>query len=147
MREELALLLIMSLLISGCSTSGNYHTITIGSGEMYVENGVFYLQGGVSVGVGAQPDVNFSDISIVLYSSNKEVIRSVEIGRLSTNPEYAPLERRVNITTKQVPEYVLIESPEFWGGKANIEVYAYQRTSDGYEEYFRSKKSQKFPTG
>jgi len=147
MNKKTNLLLVVILLIAGCSTSGNYHTVNIGSGGMYVENGEFRLDGNVSIGIGAQPDANFSEVRVVLYSAEGTVIESHEVGRLSTNPDSGPLKRRVNITAGEIPEYVLIQSPEFWSSSVNIEVLAYQRTSDGYKEYHRARKSQKFPEG
>lgn len=140
-----ALVIVVLVLLSGCATSGSYHTVTFGEGHMEVQNGTFIMDGNVSLGTGAQPDVTFRNVSVVLYTADEQVIKTVDAGSLSTKSDVGPLERRVNITTEQVPEYVVIRSSEFWTTDATIRVFGYRRTETGYEEYFRSEKNQTFP--
>lgn len=141
----LTLLLTLLAVLAGCSTAGGFHTVNFGAGTMSVENGTFYMNGNVSVGTGAQPDIQLSNVSIVLYTEDGEIIKTVQLEPLSTDPDVAPLARHISIESKRPPEYVLIESPEFWNSNAKIQVYGYQRTENEYEEYFRSKATQKFP--
>jgi hypothetical protein len=59
----------------------------------------------------------------------------------------------VNVTTDGVPEYVLIESPEFWknGTDMEVEAFVYEPVDElegpdaRYETYWRTSPDETFP--
>lgn len=138
----MALLLVITL--AGCSTSANHHSVYF-SGTVEAEDGQFIMDGNVSVGIGAAPDATFDSVTVVLYDENKEEIRRVPVGELSTTPP--PLTQPINITADRIPEYVVIESPDFWTSDATLSIIAYERPGDGsrYKKYPRLAANQKFP--
>jgi hypothetical protein len=103
------------------------------------------VTGDVSLGQGAAPDAMFENVTVVLYDKNKEEISRVPVGKLSTTPP--PLTQRINITTDRIPEYVVIESPDFWQSETTVYVNGYKRPGDGgrYEDYSRANGDEKFP--
>lgn len=139
-----AVVLLVVGSLAGCFTSANHHDVDF-DGTIEVEQERFVMDGNVSVGIGAAPDATFQDVTVVLYDENKEEIRRVPVGKLSTTPP--PLTQRINITTDRIPEYVVIESPDFWEADTTVYVSGYERPGDGgrYEDYSRASASEKFP--
>jgi hypothetical protein len=111
------------MLLAGCTypTAGSYGVDFDGVPERTVEG--FRMQGQVAVDPTTAPTRNFTDVTIVLYDQNWSVIERVPLGPMSTDSEYYPERRSVNITTAQQPAYVRIESPEFEEGDVAVEGY------------------------
>ena len=103
MRIAVVLVLAGTGILAGCSTSANHHDVDF-DGTIEVKQERFVMDGNVSVGIGAAPDATFQDVTVVLYDENKEEIRRVPVGKLSTTPP--PLTQRINITTDRIPKYI-----------------------------------------
>lgn len=134
LRAVVVFVALMSV-ISGCSTSGSFHSVRFGPGEIAVEDGQFHMDGQIGVGTGAAPHQNFSDVTVVLYDADKGVIERVSVGALSTSPSYGPTARTVNITTDRVPTYVVIDSRDFWTGQTEVHVEGYELVNGSYRSY------------
>jgi hypothetical protein len=133
-----------TVILAGCSTSATHHDVDF-DGTIEVVDDRFIMDGNVSLGQGAAPDAMFENVTVVLYDKNKEEISRVPVGKLSTTPP--PLTQRINITTDRIPEYVVIESPDFWQSDTTVYVNGYKRPGDGgrYEDYSRANADEKFP--
>lgn len=140
----LIVLLLGASLLAGCSTAPSYHDVGF-DGTVTVQDNSFRMVGEVDVGSGAQPDATFTNISLVFYNSDKEVLKKFEIGSLSTTGPDAQREQELNVTTETIPAYVVIESNSFWSTEADVQIVAYRLEDGEYEKYIRHAKSQKFP--
>lgn len=138
-------LLIVAGLLAGCATSGHFHTISFGGGQIEVENGTFHMEGYISVGSGAAPPMNFSNVSVVLYNKQKEEIHRVPVGTLSTDPDYHPTHLPVNITFDSPPKYVVIESLDLWTSDTTIKIEGHRLSNGTYYRY-GVLEDQKFPS-
>lgn len=136
--------LLSASLLAGCSTSPSYHDVDF-DGSITVEDNSFKMVGKVDVGSGAQPEATFENVTIALYTEDRNHLSSIRVGTLSTTSSNGPMEQQVNISTNTVPSYVIIESKDFWSSDAEIQVVSYYRNGNEYEEYFRRNKGSKFP--
>ena len=105
------------------------------SGKFAITEAGFEMEGKIAETPGTAGFHEFRNVSVQLYTKNGTLIRSFQIGTLnwSTN---------VSITSKQVPYYVIITSPEFWEVD-NIGVDYYERTEDDlYIQRIASSKSE-----
>lgn len=143
-RITVTIALVVVTILTGCSMSATSHSVYF-SGTTEVEEDQFVMDGNVSLSIGAAPDATFEEVTVALYDENKEEIRRVNVGELTTNR--APHAQRINITTHRIPEYVVIESPDFWQSDATVYVNGYKRPEDGgrYEDYSRANAEEKFP--
>lgn len=143
-RTGVLLAVVVATILAGCSTSATHHDIDF-DGTVEVKDNQFVMDGNVSLGIGAAPDATFENVTVVLYDENKEEIRRVPVGELSTTPP--PLSQRINITTDRIPEYVVIKSPDFWNSDTTVYMSGYKRSEDDgrYERYSRANAGERFP--
>jgi hypothetical protein len=143
-RAGILLATVVITILAGCSTSPSSHSV-IFSGTIEAEEEQFVMDGNISLSIGATPDATFEEVTVALYDENKEEIRRVNVGELATNRP--PHEQRINITTDQIPEYVVIESSDFWQSDTTVYVNGYKRPGDEgrYEDYSRANADEKFP--
>lgn len=137
--------LLGASLLTGCSTAPDYHDVGF-DGSITVENGSFKMEGAVDVGSGAQPEATFENVTIALYTIDRNRIKEIRVGTLSTVASSGPMEQRVNFSTNTVPKYVVIQSKDFWSRELNIQVVSYVLRGNSYEKYFRYNRNQKFPS-
>ena len=136
---------VVLIVLSGCSTTSvNYNEVYY-NGNLGVDNDTFRMDGVIQLGLGAQPSVNYTNVSIVLYDGNKERTRRVPIGYLSSEPGDNNLSLNVSITSQKIPKYVVIESPDFWTYNENLQIESFRYANVSYESYFRTN-NQMFPT-
>jgi hypothetical protein len=112
--------------------TGSYEVDFDGEPERTADG--FRMQGEVEVDSTTAPTRNFTDVTVVLYDENRSVIERVPLGTMSTDSEYYPERRSVNIITTKQPTYVRIESPEFEEG--DIDVEGYQWTGSYYKSEY-----------
>lgn len=141
------MIVTLTVVMAGCVfvPSSNYHQIYF-TGEMGAENSTFRMVGEVGVQSGAAPEGVYRNVEIVLYSDDYQAIRSIGLGDLGTSEATVPLSQEVNVTSEQVPQYVLIESPDFWTEEGELQVDAYRRQGSDYKLYTRTEPDQKFPS-
>lgn len=140
-RAFLAAALLTSL--AGCAYLPSAGSISIdydGAPERTAEG--FRMQGHVEVDGTAGPTRNFTDVAVVLYDRNRSVIKRVELGTMSTDPDHYPYRRPVNITTTQAPVYILIESPDFW--QEGVSTIGFRWTGDRYERDYVDSREEIF---
>lgn len=134
--------IVAVILLAGCTFPSQSHHEIHFDGPVERVEGSFHMQGQVDISLGAAPHRNFTDVQVVLYDQDQCVQNRVALGDMSTDPSVAPRQRAVNITTDDLPTYVLIESPDFWEG--NLPVVAYRWTGERYERYFINNEREKF---
>lgn len=146
MRIAVVLALLGVTILAGCSTSATQHDAEF-DGTIEVKDDQFVMDGNVSLTQGAAPDATFENVTVVLYNENKEVIRRVTVGNLSTTPP--PLSQPINITSDTIPTYVVIESPDFWQSDTDVYTHGYEHPDDGgrYEGYPITTANETFPSG
>lgn len=108
----------------------------------------FQIDGQVEVDSGTGPTRNFSRVSVVLYETPGSVSERIRLGEMSTDSSVAPKRRPVNISRNTTPEYVLIESPDFWEDNRLVDgldgVMAFRWNGDKYERYWVETKDERF---
>lgn len=86
----------------------------------------------------------FSNVSVVLYDENKDVINRKTIGDLDASD---PNPTNITINSTEDPKYIILESPDFWNKDVPVVVAGYVLLDDGYYgQYKYDKKSDKFNT-
>lgn len=123
-------IVIISLSLAGCTIGdGPYQQpeITFEGTINVTENG-FSMNGEIT-NLEDEP-TPFENVTVALYSANNELIREVDAGALDRRTD-------ISITAVEVPEYVIISSPEFWK-RDDISVDYFIRTRDG-PGYYRTQ--------
>lgn len=117
-------------------------------GSVERTDNTFRMDGQVDVDSGATPTLNFSVVSVVLYESPGDPADTVRLGAMSTDSSAAPSLRPVNITRNATPEYVLVESPDFWADGGLVDgleaVVAFHWNGDEYERYWVESRDDRF---
>lgn len=139
------IVLVLLLIGAGCArvTLPPGHEIDF-DGQVFMTEQEFHMRGQLEVDRGAAPDRNFSDVRIVLYDDAEHEISSHRIGSLSVNPDHGPTKQAVNISSRRIPTYVLVESPDFWEQGVHISVVAF-RVEDGHVEQLNRDEPDSFP--
>lgn len=143
-------LLVVVGLLTGCVTSAGYHDVDFG-GKIGVDDGQFVMNGEVNVGIGAAPDYDFNNVTVVLLTDEEKTIRTIQVGDLSTDQDRGNITHHINITSEEIPEFVLIKSADFWTEQTDVQVAAYRRPTDSgdsyvrYDEYVRYSPAQITP--
>lgn len=145
-RFALAAAIMLLLISAGCSTSGNFRTVNFVSDKITVENGSFVMSGNVSL-TGREPEVTYTSVEIVLYDRQKNVIKRVPVGTLSLSNEREESTEPVQFTSDEIPEYVVIASPDFWSTDVRLEVvsYEYSNQTGEYQVYHQTNPNDRFP--
>jgi len=125
-----ALVIALMPLISGCYVDSAKTSVEF-SGNMSIENESFRMDGEIrNSAITSEPET-FENVSVSLYTEDKKLIKSVNIGTLR-------YEQDVNIRSPTVPTYVIIYSPDFWRdnslffGEEPPEVVYFERKGDIY---------------
>lgn len=139
-----ALIVLAVIVLAGCATSGTFHTIGF-SGAIGIQDGTFYMNGSVSVGIGAAPEQTYRNVTVALYDDEKEAIETVPVGTMSTDADRAPNTRPVNLTSERIPTYVVLESPDFWTDGVDLAVEGFVLEDGEYRRY-DVLPDKKFPT-
>ncbi|WP_436932713.1 hypothetical protein [Halosimplex halobium] len=106
MKRAIGILLVVCLsFLSGCPSNNGGQIGFIGS--VNTTDSGFTITGKVSNT--GYTDARHSDVSIYLMSSNGTVLISKELGTLSERSSL-----NVSVSTKEIPEYIIINSPSFW---------------------------------
>lgn len=93
-------------MLSGCSVGNPAYNGDIDfEGELTAENGTFVMDGEV-VNSGFA-NVTFEEVRIFLYAENGSRLDIIEVGVLYGSAS-------VSYRSQQVPQYVIISSPDFW---------------------------------
>lgn len=141
----LAVVVTLSLVTAGCAyvPQKGSHEIDF-AGTVEQKNGSFQMVGEVRVISGAAQTRNYSAVSVVLYESPGTVAERIRLGKMSTDSSVAPTQRPINLTRELTPEYVLIESLDFWDDDELDAVIAFRWTGEEYEMYFVDSKDERF---
>lgn len=139
-------LLLATATLAGCSTAGEFHTVSIASEEHGVENGTFYFDGTITISSGAVPPQSYQNVMIVLYNDEKRVIKRVAVGTLSSE-EANKSSQAVQFRSKERPRYLVIQSPNFWtdGEKLEVQSYEYVPSTSNYQLYHQTGPNDRFP--
>jgi len=125
-RVIIALSVAGLLLLSGCGILGNTEIIGI-DGEFNTSDSTFYLNGEVVNSSPGDPPA-FQNVTVYLYAQNETLLESQSAGTLRYRANFS-------IRSDTLPEYVIVDSPEFWEyGSAldGISVKYYRLTEENY---------------
>jgi len=144
MNEKHLLVVVIAGLIalSGCPQGSGGNIGFIGNNEINATNNGFFLNH--TVGHLGLTEQTFSNVTVYLYKANGAVIEHEHLGTLSEDNEL-----RATMQTDQIPKYIIINSPEFWGydeiGVRYYENIDYQESPNGvYSERTITSKDE-FP--
>lgn len=132
-------------LTAGCYVPSGPTNVFEFSGNVSESERGFRMTGDLFVSLQAAPHHNYSDVSPVLYDRTKREIETIPLGDMSTNPNWGPTKRRVNITTDERPRYVIVRSPDFWEDN-DVQVISFVIQNGDYYEFARTvPEDSKFP--
>lgn len=110
-------------MLSGCYVGNPAYNGNIDfDGELTAENETFVMEGDV-VNSGIE-NITFDEVRIYLYDENRSRIDAIDVGALSGS---APVSYR----SSEIPEYVIISSPDFWN-TSKVEVDYHERSDSGF---------------
>lgn len=127
------LLVVILVASSGCTLFGPGDSIDY-SGEKEISDTGFRMEGQITNGVRGTP-TEFDDVGVYLYSENRTLIRAVSAGTLVRKAN-------VSVRTEEIPEYIVIHSPEFWDVR-KISVVYYELVDEADGVYSPSTVSSK----
>lgn len=118
MNRHIALAVVASavLLLSGCGDTGGKLAY---SGIIEVQNDTFVMNGSVGEEYASGPG-QYRDVKIHLADDTGSVYRTVSLGDISVEAE-------IMINDSRIPMYVVVDSPDIWGGE-EISTSYYERT-------------------
>lgn len=132
--RQIAVFIIVfaSLLIVGCGQPVAQISF---SGDMNVSNDELRMNGRVIDSSG--PTQTFENVSIYLYSSKGELIKQKNLGTYSGNS------KQFSLYSKEVPEYIIIDSPTFWElDDTGVSYYERSAAEGGYASHGVSSRDE-----
>lgn len=133
-RRVLICLVGSTVSLSGCSFGNPSYNGQINFiGELGIENGVFVMEGEI-VNSGSSTDT-FDDVAVYLYEESGEQIERVDIGELSGSLS-------ISISSQQIPEYIILDSPDFWDTPKVVVDYYTRSGSGNYDEHVATDRSE-----
>lgn len=141
------ILLCCILLIAGCTEGGEPSVeIVFDLGSSNGESRQFTADGQIRAQAHlTNQEFTFGNVSIVAYDENREKIGSRRVGEITTRPGENTV--NVSITASSTPDFILIESPDFWHSEIEISVSGYKRTDTNYVEFKYTSRSDRFQEG
>lgn len=127
MRDTLTAIVCLTLCVavgvSGCSLLPKVEdqpVISLDQKRFEVNNSTFSLEGRL-MDPGPHTGYTFRNITVYLYSANESLILAKQVGTMELNegPDKLP---RVSVESDRIPEYIIFDSPDFWG-TAGVEYY------------------------
>lgn len=128
-KKYFAVSLVLLAVTSGCvlpRTEPGYGVDIGFSGDIERQSGAFEMNGSLTVGGGNAKLDAYRNVSVFLYSNDTTLIGEEEIGVLEGRTA-------VDIRSQRQPQYVIINSPDFWE-EPQIEV-DYYVWSDEHQKY------------
>ena len=116
-----------AILVSGCPLSGSKPPVITYNGKLNVSAEGFQMEGQVENQEAVSDPTRFENVTVYLYTANESLIRSVSIGTLDRRA-------KISVTTKQIPEYIIISSARTLAMK-NIVIDYYTRVDEGPGNY------------
>jgi len=114
-------LLSITVLTAGCVQSDAQVSF---SGEMNRTQDGFRMDGQVIDSTG--PTQTFENVTIYLYSSERELIKERNLGTYSSSSEQFVLR------SDRAPYYIIIDSPTFWELDASVSYYEWSDVNSRY---------------
>ena len=131
----LAVFLIGMLLLAGCADKQSHHTVGFGGNVTYTD-GTFAMDGEVYINSGTAEPRTYPNVTVGLYAANGTRLDVIHLGTMAVSEE-APNRRPINITRSYRPEYVVIESPGFWGEERQtpVDAFEWEENLSFYDRY------------
>lgn len=137
-RVTIAVLVVGVTMVPGCfidpGTGGtlDYH------GDFQTTNTSFSMSGNLSFSGGNPTQDSWEDINLVLYDSSCEELRRENLGTLDNSSD----DIHISMSLSEIPEYVVISSPDVWSGETAVEYFERNRAGQqGYEVHVISDRS------
>lgn len=128
MSNRWTVLLLISLLLSssGCLFPESGSPMVQFEGNFNSSGSNFGMEGTVrDTSITSDPPT-YRNVTIYLYAEDGTLIQRVPVGTLDEGAE-------VSISSDEVPEYVILDSPDFYGGEVEVGYYT-RRESTWAEE-------------
>jgi len=115
-------LFILAIALSGClvGSSGYNGQITY-RGDITIRNNTFVMDGALVNG--GVRNTEFNNVRIYLYYTNGTQINMIRVGTLKGGVN-------VSVRSDKIPEYVIVDSPDFWNTQ-KVSVEYFKRMSSG----------------
>lgn len=137
MKARLMLLAVLTLTLSGCFIEPGQGTTIDFDGNMSAENGTFRMSGEVELGSGNPTQDSYEDIQLELYDTDGTLLAKRHLGTLRNLSQGLP----VNISTRSVPKYVILDSPNIWSGQTGVSYFVKANDSTYYHVRGTNRRS------
>lgn len=118
-RYSLCLVLLILISLSGCLTPGPGTAITY-SGDLNTTGEQLQMNGTIHDTTGSGP---FHNVTLYFYTEEANLLNETAVGTLTG-------QRDVSLTVSPSPNYIIIDSPDFWEIN-QIDVVYFVRQGDG----------------
>lgn len=85
-------------------------------GDFNETSGEFVMEGRIVDDSITSDPRTYEDVTVYFYSTNGSTIRSVQLGDLESV-------MNVSVKSDRVPKYVILDSPDFYGGEVDVAYY------------------------
>jgi len=117
-------LLIITLAVSGCMTPGPGTAITY-SGDLHTNDTQLRMTGTIHDTTGSGP---FDNVTVYFYTDSRDLITATDVGTLTGQQD-------ITASVSPVPEYIVIDSPDFWEQDRIDVVYFERESGENYTEH------------
>ena len=94
----------------------------------------FVMDGQLRSGGGVSERSTYQDVTICLYTEDGDLIHAERLGEWDLKP------RNISIMTTCVPEFIVIDSPDFWDSENTIEYYTRRNNTTFYSHDTLTRK-------
>lgn len=135
----IALALLVAVSLSGCFVEGGEGGTLDFEGEIDVSDGNFAMNGHLEYDGWALTADSFRSIVIELYTEDGTLLHRESIGEMRNSSEQLD----VAISFDTIPYYIIIDSPDIWGGSTDVPYYVRSEDRDsGYERHLINERSE-----
>lgn len=141
---------ILAVVATGCGTvpqgdathislygEENQTTSDIALNPITYSESEFSIEGDLVAGGGAPDRETYRGVSILLYAADSTLMCSVTLG------DWKPsVPMRVELSTDEVPQYVIIYSPDFWREPMSVEYFVRNDERDEFVPQDASSKEE-----
>lgn len=141
---------ILAVVVAGCGTvpQGDATHISLYGEENQTASDIalnpityseseFRIEGDLVAGGGAPDRETYRDVSILLYAEDSTLVCSVTLG------DWNPAEQmRVELSTNEIPQYVIIHSPDFWREPMSVEYFVRNEEPDEFVPHDASSRQE-----
>jgi hypothetical protein len=141
MKRSVLAICVLALL-AGCVSQPPQIAVSVG-GQPEVNSSSFTFDGWVAV-YADRTDKTYTveNATLVLYSADGDVIKTAQVGTLTTNSDRFRV--NVSVRSERVPAYITVEADGLWQSDIRVVIDGWRRTDHGFQQFEITSRDQLF---